>query len=65
MPIVTIALIEGRTKEQKARIVEEITDTLVRVAKVKPESVHIVISDHPKENLAKGGKLLSDLSEFP
>ena len=31
MPIVTIALIEGRTKEQKARIVEEITDTLVRM----------------------------------
>jgi 4-oxalocrotonate tautomerase len=65
MPIITIDFIEGRSKEQKARIVEEITDTLVRVAGAKPENVRIVITDHSKDNLAMGGKLLSDLSESP
>ncbi|RLA85818.1 MAG: 4-oxalocrotonate tautomerase [Deltaproteobacteria bacterium] len=61
MPLVRIDLIEGRSIEQKRKIVQEITETLVRVAGVKPEDVHIVIVDHPKENLASGGKLLSDL----
>ncbi|MBN2125582.1 MAG: 2-hydroxymuconate tautomerase family protein [Deltaproteobacteria bacterium] len=64
MPIVTIGLIEGRSKEQKSRIVAEFTDTLVRVAGVKPENVRIVITDHSKDNLAMGGKLLSDRPEF-
>ena len=58
MPIVRIDMIEGRTLEQKRKIVQEITDTLVRVAKA--EDVRIVIVDHPKENLASGGELLSD-----
>lgn len=65
MPIITIDLIEGRTREQKARIVQEITDTLVRVAGAKPENVRILITDRSKDNLAMGGKLLSDLPEFP
>jgi len=58
MPIVRIDMIEGRTLEQKRKIVQEMTDTLVRVAKA--EDVRIVIVDHPKENLASGGELLSD-----
>lgn len=65
MPIITIDLIQGRSKEQKAKIVQEITDTLVRVAGAKAENVRIVISDHSKDDLAMGGKLLSDLPEFP
>ena len=48
MPIVRIDMIEGRTLEQKRKIVPEMTDTLVRVAKA--EDVRIVIVDHPKEN---------------
>ena len=63
MPIITISMIEGRSKEQKAEIVKEITDTMVRVARTKPESVHIIINDYPKDNLAQSGKLLSDLSD--
>jgi 4-oxalocrotonate tautomerase len=64
MPIVTINMIEGRSKEQKAQIVKEITDTLVRVAGAKPENVRISIREYSKDNLAKGGKLLSELPEF-
>ncbi|RLA78747.1 MAG: 4-oxalocrotonate tautomerase [Deltaproteobacteria bacterium] len=60
MPIVRIDMIEGRTIEQKRKIVEEITDTLVRVAGAKAEDVCIVIVDHPRHNLASEGKLLSD-----
>jgi len=40
--------------------VKEITETVVRVIGTKPENVNIVIYDQPEENLAHGGKLLSD-----
>ena len=63
MPIITISMIEGRSKEQKAKIVKEITETMVRVAHTTPENVRIIITDHPKDNLAQSGKLLSDLSD--
>lgn len=60
MPIITICMKEGRTKDQKAQLAKEITEAVVRVAGTKPESVNIVISDYPAENLAHAGKLLSD-----
>lgn len=63
MPIITISMKEGRSKDQKAQLVREITETVVRVAGTKPESVNIVIYDHPEDNLAHGGKLLSDKAE--
>ncbi len=63
MPTIIISMIEGRSKEQKAQIVKEITDTMVRVARTTPENVRIIITDHSKDNLAQSGKLLSDLSD--
>ena len=63
MPTIIISMIEGRSKGQKAQIVKEITDTMVRVARTTPENVRIIITDHSKDNLAQSGKLLSDLSD--
>lgn len=60
MPSITISMLEGRTKEQKAQIVKEITDTMVRVLGVNPEIVHIVINENPKENVGRAGVLISD-----
>lgn len=60
MPMITISMKEGRTKDQKGQLVKEITETVVRVIGSKPESVTIVIHEHPEENLARAGKLLSD-----
>ena len=62
MPIIKIDWIEGRTREQKAQVVKEITDTMVRVVGAKPEKVSIIINDMSTDNLAVSGKLLSDKS---
>jgi len=51
---------QGRTKDQKAQLVKEITETMVRVIGTKAENVRIVIHEESEENLAHGGKLLSD-----
>ena len=60
MPIIRIDMIEGRTQEQKRRIVKAITETMMNVAGTNPEDVHIIIVDHPRENLAAAGRLLVD-----
>ncbi len=60
MPFVTIQMLP-RTKEQKAEISKEITDTIVRVAKVQPEAVLIIYNDIPSaEHFARAGVLHSD-----
>ena len=60
MPIVSISMKQGRTKDQKAQLVKELTETMVRVIGTKAENVRIVIHEESEENLAHGGKLLSD-----
>ena len=53
-------MIEGRTVEQKRKIAQEITDTLVRVAGGEGRGRSDNIVDHPRENLATAGQLLSE-----
>lgn len=60
MPVVTIQLISGRTKEQKAKLARAITDSIVDIANVKPEGVQVIFSDVEREDWANAGALLSD-----
>jgi 4-oxalocrotonate tautomerase len=60
MPIVTIQMAAGRTLEQKRRVVEEFTATLVAVMKVDPADVTILVHELPRESIAKAGVLLSE-----
>jgi len=59
MPIVTVEMWEGRTVEQKKKLVEGITSVIANMG-VPPEAVHIIIKDNPKHNWATGGKLASE-----
>ena len=47
MPIIRVAMLSGRKRKQKRLLVRELTDTFVRVAGGKPESVTIV-RDFPR-----------------
>jgi 4-oxalocrotonate tautomerase len=60
MPHITVELIEGRTVEQKRKLVEGITKAVVDALKVEPESVAISLQDKKREDLAKAGKLFID-----
>lgn len=60
MPIVTIELLEGRTKEQKKQIAKDITETIVKNGNAKPEAITILFHDLTTDDIAKGGKLLSE-----
>ncbi len=60
MPVVTIQMAAGRSLEQKRRVAEEITATLVSVLKVDPADVTIMVHELPRESIAKAGRLLSE-----
>jgi 4-oxalocrotonate tautomerase len=59
MPYVNVQITKGATREQKATIVREITDTLVRTLGKKPEHIHIVIQNVELEDWGYSG-VLSD-----
>jgi 4-oxalocrotonate tautomerase len=62
MPYVNIRVTDdGVTREQKAQIVREVTDTLVRVLGKKPEHTHIVIDEVKLENWGFAGVLTDEL----
>lgn len=61
MPYVNVRITkEGVTAAQKAQIVAEITQTLVRVLGKKPEQTHIVIDEIELENWGFAGMLTSE-----
>ena len=59
MPYVNIQITTGATREQKAELVKDVTDSLVRVLGKKPEHIHIVIQDIEEESWGFSG-LLTD-----
>jgi 4-oxalocrotonate tautomerase len=61
MPYVNVRVTrDGVTAEQKRQIVEEITDTLVRVLGKRPEHTHIIIDEVEPENWGFAGMLTTD-----
>ena len=60
MPYVTIAMLEGRTVEQKRDLVKAVTEAIVQSIKAKPESVHVIVQELPGTNFAREGVLLAD-----
>ncbi|MCM3513280.1 MULTISPECIES: 2-hydroxymuconate tautomerase [Carnobacterium] len=58
MPFVHVELVEGRTAEQKAGLVKDITEAVVKNTGAAEDRVHVIIEDMKKTNYAVGGKLL-------
>lgn len=62
MPTYHVEMMEGRTIEQKKKLVAEITRVSVEVLGGSSESVDILITDVKRENWSTGGKLWSERS---
>lgn len=60
MPIIDLKLIEGRTLDEKRKLVAAVTDAVVESLGVKPESVRISLHEMPKGNYSVAGVLASD-----
>ncbi|MFC8689466.1 MULTISPECIES: 4-oxalocrotonate tautomerase family protein [Brevibacillus] len=60
MPYINLQITKGATRDQKAQIVREFTETLVNVLGKKPEHTHIVIEEIDDENWGFSGILTDD-----
>ncbi|MCH7681430.1 4-oxalocrotonate tautomerase family protein [candidate division KSB1 bacterium] len=61
MPYVNVKITkDGVTKSQKAQIVRDITDSLVKTLGKKPEHIHIVIDEVETDNWGFAGMLTTE-----
>lgn len=60
MPLVTIKIIEGRTKEQKKGMAKDVTDAIVKNIGCPASAVQIDITEMKEDNFAVGGKMWSE-----
>jgi 4-oxalocrotonate tautomerase len=58
MPLISVSMYPGRTREQKEEFAKAVTDTAVQILKTKAEHVIIVYDENPKENWFISGKQL-------
>lgn len=63
MPFVVVEMWEGRTVEQKRNLVKAITKAMVDEAACKPDHLHVVIHETPKNSWGRGGVLGIDMEE--
>ena len=57
MPYVNIQITKGATRSQKAQLVREVTNSLVRILRKKPEHTHVVIQEIANEDWGFSGLL--------
>jgi 4-oxalocrotonate tautomerase len=60
MPNITVELFTGRTLEQKREFVAAVTESTVKILKVKPEAVRIRLVEMEMWDLANNGELECD-----
>ena len=61
MPYVNIKVAGKLERKQKAEICAGVTEVIARVAHKPKEAVLVFIDEEERDNISKGGVLLSDL----
>lgn len=64
MPYIQVDMWEGRSRDQKAELVRELTDSMHRICGSPAEHVTVVIREHGRDNWADAGHLSSS-SDYP
>jgi 4-oxalocrotonate tautomerase len=65
MPVVQVHMWPGRTVEQKRRLCKAITDAMVEHGGVKPDGLHVIIYEVPRDCWARAGVLGVDRKDVP
>jgi len=60
MPLVQVTMLQGRTADQKRKIVQRITDAMVEEAGARREAIVVTFLEVSKESYASGGELMMD-----
>lgn len=65
MPVVQVYMWPGRTVEQKRRLCKAITDAMVEHGGARPDALHVIISEVPKDSWSLAGVLGIDRGDLP
>lgn len=65
MPCVNLQITVGATRDQKQRLVAEITRSLEDILDKKREHTHVIIQEIPEENWGYCGMLTDDFRSQP
>ncbi len=60
MPVITIKLAKGRTRDQKRTLARALTDAAANALDLNPEWITVLIEEFDRENWATGGTLHAD-----
>jgi 4-oxalocrotonate tautomerase len=60
MPFIQVYAYEGRTLEQKRKLVKGLTEATCAAYGVSPETVHVYLFDQPRTDAAQAGILAID-----
>ena len=60
MPFIHVNMFEGRSTDQKRKMVAAMTEAVVKSLEIKPEAVRIIIHELPKQNFSTAGVLASE-----
>ncbi|MCD8213552.1 MAG: 4-oxalocrotonate tautomerase family protein [Campylobacter sp.] len=64
MPFINVKMAGPEpTKEQKAKLIEEMTDVMVRVLGKQKERVMIVVETHEPDSIGIGGKSIEQIKK--
>jgi 4-oxalocrotonate tautomerase len=58
MPLISVSMYPGRTREQKEEFAKTITNAAVQILKTKAEHIIVVYEENPQENWFVSGKQL-------
>ena len=61
MPIVTVHILEGRSKEQKRTLIRKVTEAVVEALDAPPDTVRVIVTDMLKDAYGIGGHTAEDL----
>lgn len=63
MPYVNVQITKGADRDQKRRLVEDITNSLVKNLNKKPEHIHVIIQEILEEDWGFSGMLTDEWKE--
>jgi 4-oxalocrotonate tautomerase len=55
MPIVTINILEGRSREQKTNLIKNVSAAVMETLEAPPESVRVIINEMPFDHYGIAG----------
>lgn len=61
MPLAQIYILEGRNEEQKAAVIEKVTEALHQALGAPREQVRVLVQEMPKANWGIGGVSAKEL----